>query len=187
MVVDQFLKMATVIWAMVVLAISPCLAKVPEALQERAEKGDCNAQSYLGHLYLSGKGVEQDFAKARYWYQRVIDQPGADAKIIAHANLVMGVLYNNGKGGKQCHITAVKCFQNAAEQGYTDANINIGLMYAKGLGVKKDYRMALYWWQLAEEKGHPTAGAYVRELKEKFLKEQDVSKLPDEAPSGPSS
>lgn len=149
-------------------SVTQTLAGCPENILNRAERGDCNAQSYIGHLYLSGKGVEQDFEKARYWYQRVIDQEGADAKIVAHANLIMGLLYSTGKGGKQCYQTAVQCFQNAAEQGYTDAHINIGLMYAKGLGVKKDYRMALYWWQLAEEKKHPTAAGYVKELKKKM-------------------
>ena len=122
-------------------------------------------------MYLSGKGVQQDFEKARYWYQRVIDQVGADAKIVAHANLVLGVLFNSGKGGKQCYKTAMQYFENAAQQGYTDAHINIGLMYAKGLGVKKDLQKALYWWQLAEDKGHPSAALYVLELKKKMALE----------------
>lgn len=164
----RLLNTAGVVAAAVLLMISPCFAALSRDLVERAEKGDCNAQSYLGHVYLSGKGVDRDFGKARYWYQRVIAQPGADAKIVAHANLVMGVLYNSGKGGEQSYATAVQCFQQAAEQGYTDAHIHIGLMYAKGLGVKKDYDKALYWWQLAERKGHPTAAEYVKELKEKM-------------------
>lgn len=143
-------------------------AECPDDLLDKAEHGDFNAQCYIGHMYLSGKGVEQDFEKARYWYQRVVDQVGADAKIIAHANLVLGVLFNSGKGGKQCYKTALQCFINAAQQGYTDAHINIGLMYAKGLGVPKDLQKALYWWQLAEEKGHPSAAAYVLQLKKKM-------------------
>lgn len=167
----RLLKVAGVVIALVLWSIRPCLAELSPALVERAELGDCNAQSYLGHAYLSGKGIDRDFAKARYWYQRVIDQPGADAKIVAHANLVLGVLYNSGKGGEQSYTTAVQCFRQAAEQGYTDAHINIGLMYAKGLGVKKDYGKALYWWQLAAEKGHPTAAEYVKELKEKMTSE----------------
>lgn len=141
------------------------LANCPEDLLSRAEQGDSTAQCYIGHLYLSGKGVKQDFGKARYWYQRVIDQEGADAKIVAFSNLVMGMLYNTGKGGKQCYKTAMECFRLAAKQGYTDAHINIGLLYAKGLGVRKDYQKALYWWQLAAEKGHPTAPKYVHQLK----------------------
>lgn len=166
--IDRLLTSSAVIIAVVFILCGQCLAELPRALAERAENGDCNAQSYLGHLYLSGKDVAQDFEKARYWYQRVIDQPGADAKIVAHANLVLGMLYSSGKGGKLCHRTAVQCFEQAAEQGYTDAHISIGLIYAKGLGVKKDYGKALHWWQLAAEKGHPTAAAYVRELKEKM-------------------
>lgn len=154
--------------ALLFLSASQGSAGCPDTILNRAEHGDCTAQSYIGHLYLSGKGVAQDFEKARYWYQRVIDQPGADAKIIAHANLVMGILYNTGKGGRQCYKTALQCFRNAAEQGYTDAHINLGLMYAKGLGVQKDYRLALYWWQLAEEKKHPSAANYVKELKHKM-------------------
>lgn len=144
------------------------IAGCPEDLLNRAEQGDYNAQCYIGHLYLSGKDVPQDFSKARYWYQRVINQQSADAQIVAHANLVLGMLYKNGKGGKQSYEDAMHCFQLAAQQGYTDAHINIGLLYAKGLGTKRDLQKALYWWQQAAEKGHPTAPGYVRQLKQKI-------------------
>lgn len=144
------------------------VAGSPESLLYRAEHGDCDAQCYLGHLYLSGKGVTQDFGKAKYWYGKVIDNEGADAKIVAHANFVMGRLYASGKGGIQNYKTALQCFKIAAQQGYTDAHINIGLLYAKGLGVRRDYHQALYWWELAALKGHPTAPKYVRQLKKKI-------------------
>lgn len=144
-------------------------AACPPDLLRRAEQGDFNVQSYVGHLYLSGKkGADQDFFKAKYWYERVISQPGADAKLVAHANFVLGMLYSQGKGCKRNYAEAMHCFRIAAEQGYTDAHINIGLMFAKGWGVKKDYRQALHWWQLAAEKGHPTAPAYVLQLKRKL-------------------
>lgn len=131
----------------------------------RAKKGDYNAQSYVGHLFLCGKGVDKDPEKARYWYQKVLEQPDADARIVAHSNLMLGLLYKSGKGGVQCYQTAMKCFLTAAAQGYTDAHINIGLLYAHGLGVEKDYNKALFWWNLAAEKGHPGADRYVAALK----------------------
>jgi hypothetical protein len=159
---------AFILLSVVFSLTSHAFAECSENLLNRAEHGDYNAQCYIGHLYLSGKGVEQDFEKARYWYQKVIDQNGADAKIIAHANFIMGVLYESGKGGKQCYKTAMQCFQIAAKQGYTDAHINIGLLYAKGLGVNRDYQQALYWWRLAAEKGHPTAPRYVHQLRQKM-------------------
>jgi hypothetical protein len=137
---------------------------ITDALR-RAESGDHNAQSYLGYLFLCGKIVEKDAEKARYWYERVLEQPNADAKIVAHAKLILGMLYRSGKGGVQCYKTAMDCFLAAAKQGYTDAHINIGLLYAQGLGVEKDYDKALYWWSLAAEKGHPRASLYVASLK----------------------
>lgn len=166
--VYRFLLPAAVILASMACTGTYALATSPEDLVRKAEQGDHNVQCYLGHLYLAGKGVEQDFARAKYWYQRVVEQQGADAKIVAHANFVLGMLHSSGKGGKQNYREAMQCFQIAARQGYTDAHINIGLLYAKGLGVSRDYRKALYWWNLAAEKGHPTAPIYVLRLKKKM-------------------
>ncbi len=164
----RFLLPVIVIIASMVFPGTQVFATCPEDLVKKAEQGDHNVQCYLGHLYLAGKGVEQDFTRAKYWYQRVVEQQGADAKIVAHANFVLGMLYSSGKGGKQNYREAMQCFQNAAKQGYTDAHINIGLLYAKGLGVSRDYQKALYWWNLAAEKGHPTAPIYVLKLKKKM-------------------
>lgn len=134
----------------------------------RAEKGDCNAQSYVAHLYATGKGVEQDFSQARYWYQRVASHNSADAKIVAHANLLLGIMYTTGKGGAQNHLRAMECFQVAAKQGYFDAYISIGNLYANGLGVAKDLQQALYWWERAEAEGHPKAAHLVELLKKEM-------------------
>lgn len=68
----------------------PAFGTCDPALLKRAKNGDVNAQSYIAHLYVSGKGVEKNYRKARYWYQRVADHHAADAKIIAHANLLLG-------------------------------------------------------------------------------------------------
>jgi TPR repeat protein len=134
----------------------------------RAEKGDCNAQSYVAHLYATGKGVKQDFSQARYWYQRVANHTGADAKIVAHANLLLGLMYTTGKGGDLNYSLAMECFQVAAKQGYFDAHISIGNLYANGFGVPKDLQRALYWWELADAEGHPKAAHLVQLLKKEM-------------------
>lgn len=130
-------------------------------LIDRAHNGDVNAQSYVAHIYSSGKTGEQDYQKARYWYKKVATHRTADAKIKGHANLLLGLLYNSGKGGAQNYQQAMKCFRTAAKQGYYDAHISIGNMYAQGQGVHKDYEKALFWWKLAAEKGHPKAPTLV--------------------------
>jgi len=37
-------------------------------LRTKAQCGDAQAQSDLGNLYTTGRGVEQDFARAYFWY-----------------------------------------------------------------------------------------------------------------------
>lgn len=139
------------------------------ALLKRADAGDVNMQSYVAHLYASGKEINRDFKEARYWYRRVINHQKADAKIVAHAHLLLGLMYNNGKGGKQDYAAAMKCYLVAAKQGYFDAHISIGHLYARGLGVKQNYQKALYWWELAVSKGHPNAPNLV------FLLQQEMA------------
>ena len=143
-------------------------------LLQRADAGDVNVQSYVAFLYATGKdGVQQNYDKARYWYQRIINHNGADAKIIGHANLRMGILYNSGKGVKLDYLKAMECYKVAAKQGYYEAHLSIGVLYAQGLGVEKDYNQALHWWKIAAHKKQPQAKALIQLLE----KEMDTQSL----------
>ena len=44
--------------------------KETKNLIKKAEQGDCSAQFNLGLMYKKGKGIEQDYEKAVYWYQK---------------------------------------------------------------------------------------------------------------------
>ncbi len=43
-------------------------------LRPLAEQGDAPAQYYLGHMYRTGQGVVQDYAKALKWYRRAAER-----------------------------------------------------------------------------------------------------------------
>ena len=43
-------------------------------IKPRAEDGDAESQYVLGRLYMQGKGVEQSYAKASYWFQQSASQ-----------------------------------------------------------------------------------------------------------------
>ncbi len=43
-------------------------------LYEAAEQGNADAQFLLGACYYKGKGVEQDHAKAVYWFEKAAEQ-----------------------------------------------------------------------------------------------------------------
>jgi TPR repeat protein len=42
--------------------------------KENAEKGNAEAQFNLGLMYAKGRGIDQDYAKARAWYEKAAAQ-----------------------------------------------------------------------------------------------------------------
>ena len=69
------------------------------------------------------------------------------------AQLLLGLMYDEGKGVKQDYIEAVKWYRLSAEQGNASAQSNLGLMYAEGQGVLQDYLLAHMWFYFASSNG----------------------------------
>ena len=63
-----------------------------EKMKARAEKGDAEAQFFLGSVYQTGNGVPKDEVEAVKWYRKAADQGNASAQ----ANL--GACYEEGRG-----------------------------------------------------------------------------------------
>jgi TPR repeat protein len=118
-------------------------AKAAELWQPLAEKGDANAQFYLGTLYAEGQGVAHDDATAFKWFERAANQGNA----VAQYNV--GASYAAGTGIALSYPDAAKWFRRSADQGMVFAQINLGLLYAAGNGVPKDNVEALKWLDLA--------------------------------------
>ncbi len=118
-------------------------AKAAAAWQPLAEKGDADAQYFLGTLYAEGKGVEQNDATAFLWFQRAANQGNAAAQYN------VGASYAAGSGVAQSYADAAKWFQRAANQGMVFAQMNLGLLHAAGLGVPQDNVEAYKWLDIA--------------------------------------
>jgi len=69
------------------------------------------AQNYLGNMYSSGWGVNEDKAQALVWYQLSAEQ-GYD---IAEVNL--GYMYQYGQGVQADRNIAIQWYSKAAIQG----------------------------------------------------------------------
>ena len=69
----------------------------------------------LGWLYEKGKGVTQNYVKAREWYDKAADKDNADAMV----NL--GWLYEQGRGVTQDYAKAREWYEKAAAKGDTNA------------------------------------------------------------------
>jgi TPR repeat protein len=111
-----------------------------------AEHGDANSISNLGALYDTGRGVAQDYGKARESFEK------AAAKGNANAMAYLGVLYENGQGVAQDYGKAREWYKNAAAKGNANAMGNLGSLYENGRGVTRDYGKAREWYEKAAAK-----------------------------------
>jgi TPR repeat protein len=67
-----------------------------------AQRGNPEAQAYMGYLYAMGLGVPQDYTQAAIWYHRAADQGHSGAQY------ELGLLYDKGQGVPQNVIQAEK-------------------------------------------------------------------------------
>jgi len=65
-----------------------------------AERGNAAAQSYLGFLFETGRGVPQNYTEAAMWYRRAAEQ--GDSR----AQYPLGLLYDRGQGVPQDIVEA---------------------------------------------------------------------------------
>ena len=113
-----------------------------------ALKGNRDAQTLVGMLYIEGLGVAQDYKEAVRWFQLAAQQGFADAQYS------LGVMYERGEGVAQDFKAAVRWYQLAAKQGVSRAQHNLGLMYGKGQGVLQDHTRAHMWSNIAAIAGN---------------------------------
>ena len=55
-----------------------------------AERGDASAQSYLGFMFETGRGVPQNYTEAAMWYRRAAEQGDSLCAIFARPALRQG-------------------------------------------------------------------------------------------------
>src|SRR3954469_14413293 len=67
-----------------------------------AEQGDPAAQSYLGFMFETGRGVPHNYTEAAMWYRRAAEQ--GDTR----AQYSLGLLYDRGQGVPQDIVEANK-------------------------------------------------------------------------------
>lgn len=109
---------------------------------------EAEMQYQEGEMYYHGHGVEKNFAKARYYYQKAAEQGHTEAQNSC-ANM-----YYNGEGVAQDFRKAAEWYRKAAEQGHAKAQNTLGVMYLTGKGIAKDYQMALALFQQADKQGN---------------------------------
>ena len=109
-----------------------------------------------------------DYASARREWSVLAEQGNATAQVI------MGVMYYEGKGVAQDHKEAVKWFRKSTEQGNAKAQFNLGVSYAKGQGVIQDNVYAHMWFNISASTGDRGA-VKERDIVAKKMTSSDIS------------
>jgi len=122
-----------------------------EMLTEQAQRGDKMAQYHLANFYAGGRGVEQDFSQAFYWFKKSAEQG------LGEAQLLVGLSYFIGMGTEKDRPEAVKWFEKAVEAGSADATYQMGLVYLLGAGRARNEEKGLEYLRDAARLGNQDA------------------------------
>ena len=173
-----------------VKAIFTDLQLTPEQMaqvEDKATKGDAQAQFVMGWICFAGPNGEIDHRKAIDWMTKAANQDykysqthlglmylaandipdnysQAKAWLLKGAELGdadawngLGVIYFKGLGVEVNGAEAVKYFQKAADAGFDSGEYNLGLQYYAGKLVPQDYKEAARLFKLASDQGHTGA------------------------------
>ena len=87
-----------------------------------AEQGEPSAQTYLGFMFETGRGVPQNYTEAAMWYRRAAEQGDSLAQYS------LGLLYDKGQGVPRDIVEANKWLNlsaAAAPRGAREARVRI--------------------------------------------------------------
>jgi len=112
-----------------------------KVLQPFADKGNAEAQLFVGVMYDNGEGVPVDYRQAVLWYGKAAEQGNANAQY----NL--GMMYANGLGVPQDAVQTLKWFNLAAlsgDQTYVNAAKQVEKMLTPEQ-VKQAWALSTDW------------------------------------------
>jgi len=110
-----------------------------------ADKGDTEAQAWLGEMYGSGEGTSKDYSAAMKWFKV------AAMKGNLRAKFNIGIMYHQAFLVSQDYEEAAKWYREAAEEGYPYAQFNLGVMLCNDIGLPPDDIEAYKWLSLAAD------------------------------------
>ncbi len=138
--------------------------------------GEAGAQWQVGYYYFDGWGsVEQDYAKAAYWFQQAYENPNGNCELRSAAYLA--ICYQDGLGVVQDYDIAFSYLEVVEDQ--TDElwdPINamvlnaLGVAYAYGLGTEQDIELGRENLEAAAKLGSETAKENLQYLEQQGKK-----------------
>ncbi|MES9965556.1 MAG: SEL1-like repeat protein [Candidatus Sedimenticola sp. 20ELBAFRAG] len=167
-------------------------------MHQSAEAGERESQYRLGMLYMSGKGVIQNYTTAAGWFEKAAEAGHVDAQFMWASALYSGVgaeqdhpkavqwflksakvghkrsqyqlgdAYLNARGVVKDRAWAARWYGMSASQGHRDAQFSLGVLFARGIGLPINHMEAASWFKLAEMGGHEQASELLAKLQQKL-------------------
>lgn len=131
--------------------------RIIESDKAGLEKVATKAAGYLGRMFMRGEGVEQNFDKARTWFERGIKSGDAGSQY------GLGLMNLEGLGIPKNTIKATEYFKAAADQDYSPAQVALGALYLDQ-GTPSDISVANRYFELAARYSHIEAFYFLAEL-----------------------
>lgn len=134
-----------------------------EILLPMAEKGNAEAQFFLGKMYRYGLGKQADARQAQKWFDLAIKNDVVNvmkkeaSQGVASAQSNLGVMYYEGLGVDRDTKAAAEWNRKAAEQGYAIGQSNYAAQLLHGIGIKRNVEQAAYWYEKAAQQEYAQA------------------------------
>ena len=138
-----------------------------DTIKRACDSGEVRQCETLASLYISGKGVGQDY-RAAYEIAKIwCDKDEAKFCTLA------GMLHNDGVLGKVDYNEAKRYYEKACDKLDAQACTNLGLIYIFGHGVEADKKLGISYADKGCENGDAVGCAALGEI---YFKDKDYEK-----------
>jgi len=129
-----------------------------QKLEEKATKGDSQAQAELGDAYLAGRNTEKNEKKAIIWITKSAEQQNP------YGLMLLGNCYAEGLGIEKDARKAFDYYNRSDRLGYLDATYNLGYHTENGLFGRKNYNEAIKYYEKCANSGDFVTATYLGEI-----------------------
>ncbi|CAN8101631.1 unnamed protein product [Discula destructiva] len=131
--------------------------RVDENHKPGLDKTAAKAAGFLGRMYMRGEGVQQDFERAKHWFDRGVSRGDAQSQYC------LGLMMLHGYGVSKNIGKATDLFKASADQDYALSQVQLGVLFLDR-GQPEDVRVANDYFELAARFGNLEAQYYLGEM-----------------------
>lgn len=135
-----------------------CNAQFKEILPA-AESGDSFSQLVMGNAYYTGSGIEKNYTKAFFMYEKAAKQNEPAAQY------GLALCYENGYGVQKSLAKAFYWFKKSAENGLARSQYKLGNAYSLGKGCELNKDLSIFWLRKACENTNDDACEMLNSMK----------------------